>query len=106
LVKEDERGGQGHTFASILHQSCETVLWTHIVFTWVLFNFVFCFFLWLMAKLSNMFCVWSAWNVSWIWCSGWPSTSRMTENVEKIQELIHEDHHRIIHELADTTGIS
>jgi hypothetical protein len=26
LVKEDERGGQGHTFASILHQSCETVL--------------------------------------------------------------------------------
>jgi hypothetical protein len=30
----------------------------------------------------------------------------MTENVEKIQELIHKDHHQTIHELADTTGIS
>jgi hypothetical protein len=30
----------------------------------------------------------------------------MTENVEKIQELIHEDHHQTIHELAYTTGIS
>jgi hypothetical protein len=30
----------------------------------------------------------------------------MTENVEKIQELIHEDHRRTIHELTDTIGIS
>jgi hypothetical protein len=30
----------------------------------------------------------------------------MTENVEYIWELIHEDHHRVIHELADTIGIS
>jgi hypothetical protein len=29
----------------------------------------------------------------------------MTENVEKIQELIH-DHHWTIHELTDTVGIS
>jgi hypothetical protein len=28
------------------------------------------------------------------------------ENVEKIRELIHEDCHRTIYELADTTGIS
>jgi hypothetical protein len=30
----------------------------------------------------------------------------MTENVEKIQELIHEDHRQTIHQLADTAGIS
>jgi hypothetical protein len=29
----------------------------------------------------------------------------MTVNVEKIREVIHEDHRRIIHELADTVGI-
>jgi hypothetical protein len=39
-------------------------------------------------------------------CSGRPSTSKMTENVEKIRELNHEDHHRTIHELTDTAGIS
>jgi hypothetical protein len=38
--------------------------------------------------------------------SGWPSTSKMTENVQKIRELIQEDRCRIIHELADTVGIS
>jgi hypothetical protein len=38
--------------------------------------------------------------------SGWPSTSKTTEYVGKIQELIHEDLHRTIHELADTIGIS
>jgi hypothetical protein len=30
----------------------------------------------------------------------------MTENVEKIQELIHDDRRQTIHELADTAGIS
>jgi hypothetical protein len=30
----------------------------------------------------------------------------MTENVENTRELINEDRHRTIHELADTTGIS
>jgi hypothetical protein len=39
-------------------------------------------------------------------CSGRPSTSKTTENVEKIKELIHEDHRRTIHELADAVGIS
>jgi transposase len=39
-------------------------------------------------------------------CSGLPSTSKTTENVEKIRELIHEDNCRKIHELADTVGIS
>jgi hypothetical protein len=39
-------------------------------------------------------------------CSGRQSTSKMTENVEKIRELIHEDHRRTIHELADTVGVS
>jgi hypothetical protein len=34
-----------------------------------------------------------------------PSTSRMTENVEKIPEFIHEDIRRTIHELADTADI-
>jgi hypothetical protein len=38
--------------------------------------------------------------------SGRPSNSKTTENVEKIQELIHEDRHRTIHELADTVGNS
>jgi hypothetical protein len=38
--------------------------------------------------------------------SGPPSTSKTTENVEKIRELINEDRHRTIHELADTVGIS
>jgi hypothetical protein len=38
--------------------------------------------------------------------SGWPSTSKMTENVEKFWELIHEDHCWTIHELADIVGIS
>jgi hypothetical protein len=37
---------------------------------------------------------------------GWPNTSKMTENVERIQELIHEDHLQTFHELADTAGIS
>jgi hypothetical protein len=35
-----------------------------------------------------------------------PNTCKMTENVEKIQELVHEDGRRTIHELADTIGIS
>jgi hypothetical protein len=39
-------------------------------------------------------------------CWGWPSTSRMTENVEKIWELIHRDCRWMIHELVDTVGIS
>jgi hypothetical protein len=38
--------------------------------------------------------------------SGQPSTSKTTENVEKIQELFHKDHSRTIHELADKAGIS
>jgi hypothetical protein len=37
--------------------------------------------------------------------SGQPSTSKTIENVEKIRKL-HEDRHRTIHELVDTTGIS
>jgi hypothetical protein len=39
-------------------------------------------------------------------CSGWSSTSKTTENVEKIWQLIHKHHRRTIHELADTVGIS
>jgi ribosomal protein S25 len=35
-----------------------------------------------------------------------PNTSKTTENVEKIQELVHKDRFRTIHELADTAGIS
>jgi hypothetical protein len=35
-----------------------------------------------------------------------PSTSKMTENVKKIRELINKDRHWTIHELADTAGIS
>jgi hypothetical protein len=38
--------------------------------------------------------------------SGQPGIGKMTENVEEIRELIHEDHHRTIHELTDTVGIS
>jgi hypothetical protein len=38
--------------------------------------------------------------------SGRPGTSKMTENVGKNLESIHEDHHRTIDELADTIGIS
>jgi hypothetical protein len=38
--------------------------------------------------------------------SGQPSTCKMIENVEKIQKLVQEEHHRTIHELASTTGIS
>jgi hypothetical protein len=37
--------------------------------------------------------------------SVWTSTSKMTENVEKIRGLVHKDR-RTIHELADTVGIS
>jgi hypothetical protein len=37
---------------------------------------------------------------------GRSNTSKTIENVEKILELIHEDRHRTIHELADTVGIS
>jgi hypothetical protein len=39
-------------------------------------------------------------------CSGRPSTSKTTEDAEKIRELFHEDCRRTIHELADTVGIS
>jgi hypothetical protein len=38
--------------------------------------------------------------------SGQPCTSKMTENVDKIQEFIHENCRRTIHELTDTTEIS
>jgi hypothetical protein len=38
--------------------------------------------------------------------SGRPSTIKTTQYVEKFQELIHKDHRRTIHELADTVGIS
>jgi hypothetical protein len=37
--------------------------------------------------------------------SGSPSTSETTENVEKIQQLIHKDHRQTIHELIDTSWI-
>jgi hypothetical protein len=39
-------------------------------------------------------------------CSGRPSTSKPTGNVEKIRKLIHKDHPRAIREFADTVGIS
>jgi hypothetical protein len=38
--------------------------------------------------------------------SGRQSTSKTTQNVEKIRELIHGNRRRTIHELADTAGIS
>jgi hypothetical protein len=38
--------------------------------------------------------------------SGQPGTSKMTKNVEKIRELINEEHCRRIQELTDTVGIS
>jgi hypothetical protein len=38
--------------------------------------------------------------------SGRPSNSKMTENVEKIQELLHEICRQTIHDLAVTAGIS
>jgi hypothetical protein len=39
-------------------------------------------------------------------CSGQPSTNKMTENVEKIRELIHKDCLQTIQGLANTAGIS
>jgi hypothetical protein len=39
-------------------------------------------------------------------CSGRPSTSKTTEKVEKIRELVNKDHCRAIHELTDTIRIS
>jgi hypothetical protein len=38
--------------------------------------------------------------------SGRPITSKTTENVGKIRELIHEDLRRAIHESTDTAGSS
>jgi hypothetical protein len=38
--------------------------------------------------------------------SGWSSTSKTIENVEKIWELIHDVCRQTIHELTDTVGIS
>jgi hypothetical protein len=38
--------------------------------------------------------------------SGQPSTSKTTENVEKLREVFNKDCHRTIHELTDTIGIS
>jgi hypothetical protein len=38
--------------------------------------------------------------------SGRSNTSKTTENVGKIRELIHEVRRRTIHEIADTVGIS
>jgi hypothetical protein len=35
-----------------------------------------------------------------------PSKNKKTENIEKIQEFVHEDHRRTIHELTHTVGIS
>jgi hypothetical protein len=37
--------------------------------------------------------------------SGQPSTSKTKENGDKILALIHEDSHRTIYQLVDTTGI-
>jgi hypothetical protein len=39
-------------------------------------------------------------------CSGWSSSSKTTENVEKIRELIPEECCQTIHELSDTVGIT
>jgi hypothetical protein len=36
--------------------------------------------------------------------SGRPRTTKTTWNVEKIREVIHEEHHRKIYELTDTVG--
>jgi hypothetical protein len=53
----------------------------------------------------------SCFKASWVSdrddkCSGQTSSSKTTENIEKIRELIHEDRRWTIHELADTVGIS
>jgi hypothetical protein len=39
-------------------------------------------------------------------CSGLPSISKTTENVDRFGEHIHEDHRQTIRELTDTIGIS
>jgi hypothetical protein len=38
--------------------------------------------------------------------SGRPSTTKTTENDEKVREFIHEDRRHTIHELADTVWVS
>jgi hypothetical protein len=62
-VKEDERGGPRTYFrkpiASVL--PCDTALWTHIAFIWVLLQLRVSFCLWWMAKSSNV----SASNFKW-----------------------------------------
>jgi hypothetical protein len=37
-------------------------------------------------------------SVGWRWHSGWPSTRKMTENIDNIQELVHYGRHQIMHE--------
>jgi hypothetical protein len=62
-VKEDERGGQGHTSASLLYQSATwPALWSHIVITRVLFLLRVSLCLRWMAKLSNMYASSFAWS--------------------------------------------
>jgi len=39
-------------------------------------------------------------------CSGWPSTSKNKENIQKVWKVIHSNHHLTIHELEEEAGIS
>jgi hypothetical protein len=143
-AKEDKRGGQGHTSASLFHQSD---MWHRTMSTHCFYTSAFstsCFILStkdgkIKQHVCIKFCVkldksaietleilrkafeehslsrtvvfeWHLrFKASWVSAednerSGWPSTSK-TENMEKIQVLIHEDHCQTIHELADTAGI-
>jgi hypothetical protein len=34
-------------------------------------------------------------------CCGWPSTSRMDENVERVQALVNQDQYLTIHDLCE-----
>ena len=39
-------------------------------------------------------------------CSGWPSTSKNKENIQKVWNVICSSHHLTIHELEEEGGIS
>jgi hypothetical protein len=55
LSEGNERGDQGHTSASLLHQlPHDTALWTRTVFTWALFRLLVSFRLQWLAISSNV----------------------------------------------------
>jgi hypothetical protein len=109
-VNDDERGDQGHVSAAYcVSLTRDTMLWTHTVFTLVLFFFWHYSYLRWMAKLSNVLVSGLVWNLINLLLKPLEYLMRLSRTFFKPDGgfwIAFTFRGRMIHELADTVGIS